>query len=100
MIKFIAHAITHFSDAQPLSLSLSLLSCSLPTTFGSVFNPVMHYHLDHSINTFRKELFSYQRLHLHETYKECVYSITGLFIQGKYKPIITQKGAYHHRCIQ
>jgi hypothetical protein len=26
-------------------------------------NPVVHYHLDHSINVFCKELVSFQRLH-------------------------------------
>jgi hypothetical protein len=51
----------------PLSLSASPLSCSFPTTLLSVFNPVMHYHLDHSINAFCKELFSFQRMHLHKT---------------------------------
>ncbi len=74
MIKFIAHAITHFqrcSVYHSLSLSVSPLSCSLPTTFGSVFNTVMHYHLDHSINVFCEELFSFQRLHL---YKSCNFS--------------------------
>jgi len=60
-----------FSNTLPLSLSPSLsvspLPCSLPVTFDSVFNPVVHYHLDHSINTFCKELFSFQRLHLYKS---------------------------------
>jgi hypothetical protein len=48
-----------------LSLSVSPLSCSLPTTICSIFNPAMCYHLDHSINTFHEELFSF---------KGCTYS--------------------------
>jgi hypothetical protein len=68
-VKFIAHAISHFqqrSVSHTLSLPVSLLSCSLSTTFDSVFNPVVHYHRDHSINIFCKESFSFQRLLLHK----------------------------------
>ncbi len=43
------------------TLSVSPLSCSPPTTFGPIFNPVVLYRLDHSINAFCKELFSFQR---------------------------------------
>jgi len=59
-------AMLHLSLSLSLFLSVSPLSCSLPTTFGSVFNTVVHYHLDYSINIFCKELFSFQRLHLYE----------------------------------
>ncbi len=45
-----------------LSLSVSLLSCSLPTTLLSVFNPVVSNNHDHSINAFHKELFSFLKV--------------------------------------
>ncbi len=52
------------SNTLPLSppLSVSPLSCSLPTTFCSVFNPVMSNTLDQSINAFCKELFSFLKV--------------------------------------
>ncbi len=50
-----------------LSLSVSPSSCSLPATFCGVFNPVVSNKKYHWINTFCKELFSFQRLHLYET---------------------------------
>ncbi len=54
-----------FSAMLCLSLSPSLSLLLSPYNFG--FNPVVHCHLDHLINVFHKELFSFQRLHLHES---------------------------------
>ncbi len=65
------HYLRHHSFAATLclspSLSVSPLSCSFPTTLRSVFNPVVHYHHDHSINAFHNVLFSLQRMHLCKT---------------------------------
>ncbi len=57
------------SNALPLSPSLSVspLSCSLPTIFLRVFKPIVSTNQDHSINTFWKELFSFQRFQIHKT---------------------------------
>jgi hypothetical protein len=69
MIKFIAHAISHFqqcSGSLPLSFSVSQLSCSLPTTFDSVYKPCCALSPYQLINVFREELLSFQRLDLHK----------------------------------
>ncbi len=68
-IKFIPHTISHFqrrSSSLPLSFSVSLLSCSLPTPFDSVYKPCHALSCYQLINVFCKELFSFQRLYLHE----------------------------------
>ncbi len=48
--------------SNTLPLSPSLLSCSLPTTFCWVFNPVVSNNNHHWINTFGKELFSFLKV--------------------------------------
>ena len=58
-----------FSNALSLSLAVFPLSCSLPTMFASVFKPCHALSWYHWINIFCKELFSFQRLHLCETWK-------------------------------
>ncbi len=56
-----------FSETLCLSpSSVSPLSCSLPTMFASVFKPCCALSCYHWINVFRKELFSFQRLHLYK----------------------------------
>ncbi len=64
MVKFIADAKTlsllHLSPF--LSLSVSRLSCSLPTTFRCVFNPVALTKSYHWINEFCQMLFSFIRV--------------------------------------
>jgi len=55
------------SNALSLTLSLSLsLSCSLPASFGLIFKPCRALSWYYWINESRKELFSFQRLHLHK----------------------------------
>ncbi len=53
--------------SHSLSFSVSPLSCSLPTPFDSVYKPCRALSCYQLINIFRKELFAFQRLHLHET---------------------------------
>jgi hypothetical protein len=61
-VKFIADAKTlllQCSISLPFSLSVSLLSCSLPTNFRCVFNPVVLMKSYHWINKFCQMLFSF-----------------------------------------
>jgi hypothetical protein len=86
MVKYITHAITclqQHSTSLPLSLSVSPLFCSLSTTFHSVFNPVVSEVHDHSINALCKELFSFQRLHLHEISFMSLYQQAAGMMQDK-----------------
>ncbi len=52
--------------SHSLSFSVSLLSYSLPTPSDSVYKPCRALSPYQLINEFRKELFSFKRLHLHE----------------------------------